>query len=397
MTTIDLSVEQRTIYDRGINGDTPALPVDLTVLEDLARERLPSEVFGFLAGGAGRESTVQANRRAFERWAIVPRMLRDVGTRDHSSTVLATSLPAPLLLAPIGTQRSTHPDGELAVARAAHATGVPLIVSTVSSYPLERIAEELAGTPGWFQFYWPSDPDLATSLLHRAYQAGYQALVVTLDNVLMGWRPRDLQRGFLPFAGGDGLANYLSDPTFQLRVGARSEADMDLRKAVTYWSEVSANPSLTWEDIGLLHERWPGPIVLKGILHPDDARRALDHGIDGIAVSNHGGRQVDGAIAALDALPSVVEVVDGRVTVLFDGGIRSGADMVKALALGADAVLLGRPYIYGLGLAGQDGVQHVIRTLLADYDLTCGLAGHTTPRQLGPDALARTGPVSPVE
>ncbi|WP_272896259.1 alpha-hydroxy-acid oxidizing protein, partial [Nonomuraea sp. MG754425] len=290
------------------------------------------------------------------------------------------------MLAPIGTHRSSHTDGELAVARAARSTDTPMIVSTVASHPLERIAAELAGAPAWFQLYWPGDRALAASLLHRAHQAGYQALVVTLDNVLMGWRPRDLQHGYLPFLRGEGLANYLSDEVFQHRIGATGAHDIDLRKAVTHWSEISADPALTWDDLTFLRDTWPGPIVLKGILHPDDARRATDAGMDGIGVSNHGGRQVDGAIAALDALPDIIRAVDGQATVLFDGGIRSGSDMVKALALGADAVLLGRPYIYALALAGEDGVRHVIRTLLADYDLTCGLSGHTGPHDLTPQA-----------
>ncbi len=389
-TALDLSAAQRDIYDRGTGGVAPRLPVDLDELEELARGRLPDAVFGFLAGGAGREQTIEANRRAFGRWAIVPRMLRDVGVRDHRTKILETIAPAPLLLAPLGTHRTTHPDGELAVARAARSAGIPLIVSTVSSYSLERIADELAGTPGWFQLYWPGDRALAESLLHRAHQAGYEALVVTLDNMLMGWRPRDLQRGFLPFLRGDGLANYLSDPVFQKQLGARSEADIDLRGAIARWSEIATDPTLTWDDLGFLRENWPGPIVLKGILHPDDAHRAVDTGIDGIAVSNHGGRQVDGAVAALDALPGIAESVHGKATVLFDGGIRNGSDMVKALALGADAVAIGRPYIYGLALAGQNGVEHVLRTLLADYDLTCGLAGHTGPRGLGPGALTRS-------
>jgi lactate 2-monooxygenase len=366
---------QYEIYLRGLADEVPVLPVAPDELQRAAEAKLEAGPRGYLSGGAGRETTMRANLEAFDRWRILPRMLRDVSVRDLSTQVLDTALPAPLLVAPIGVQSILHPDGELATARAAAATGVGAIASTASSFTLEEIAQAGGAGPKWFQLYWPSDDELAGSLLRRAQAAGYEAIVVTLDTWLLGWRPRDLQGAYLPFLRSTGIANYLSDPAFRASLPAPPEEDP--RAAVMRFVEVFSDPSVTWERLALLREHTSLPIVLKGVLHPDDARTALEHGVDALIVSNHGGRQVDGAVAALDALPEIVDEVSGACPVLFDSGVRSGADVVKALALGAAAVLVGRPCMWGLALAGEEGVRHVLRNLLAELDLTIALSGRT--------------------
>jgi L-lactate dehydrogenase (cytochrome) len=379
---------QNEIYLGGLGDVVPELPADLTQLEALAEARMPATAFGYVAGSAGSESTARANRAAFEAWRLVPRMLRDVTATDLSATVLGTPMPAPVALAPVGVLGIVHPDGEAAVARAAAAVGVPMVVSTAATTTLEDVAAAGGDAARWYQLYWPKDRELAASFLDRAAAAGYRALVLTLDTHTMGWRPRDLASAFLPFLRGVGNQNYLADPVFLRAVGGAVDDDNRLA-ALQHWAAVFGEPALTWDDLGFLRDHWRGPIALKGILHPDDARRAAEAGMDGVVVSNHGGRQVDGAVAALDALPAVVEAVGDRVEVLMDSGIRSGADVVKALALGARAVLLGRPYVYGLGLAGEEGVRHVLRCLLAELELTLALSGATAVADLGPDLLVR--------
>jgi isopentenyl diphosphate isomerase/L-lactate dehydrogenase-like FMN-dependent dehydrogenase len=364
---------QMEIYQAGLRGERPRMPLAAEELEQRARAVLPPEAYTYVAGGAGGEDTVRANREAFRRYRIVPRFLRDVARRDLGVAVLGRRFPAPVLLAPIGVQSMLHPEAELAVARAARSLGAALVLSTVSSTPLEAVAQAMGEVPHWFQLYWPRDPDLAASLVGRAERAGYSALVVTLDTYLLGWRERDLQLGWLPFLHGRGLANYFTDPVFRAALPAPPEQDP--MPAVRHFVQVVSNPGLTWDDLAFLRRHTRLPVLLKGILHPDDARRAVDHGVEGVIVSNHGGRQVDGAIAALDALPGVVEAVAGRAEVLFDSGIRRGADVFKAVALGARCVLLGRPYCYGLALGGEEGVREVLRNLLADVELTLGLAG----------------------
>jgi L-lactate dehydrogenase (cytochrome) len=379
---------QNEIYVSGLEDVRPELPTDLTRLEALAEDRIAPGPFGYVAGSAGSESTARANRAAFERWRIVPRMLRDVSTVDLSVTVLGTAMPAPVLLAPIGVLGIVHPDGETAVARAAAALGVPMVVSTASSTPLEDVAAAGGDAPRWYQLYWPKDRELAISFLERGAAAGYRALVLTLDTYTMGWRPRDLDNVFLPFLQGVGNQNYFSDPVFQRGLGGVLDEE-NRAAAIVHWGGTFSNPALTWDDLDFLRLHWSGPIALKGILHPDDARKAVDAGMDGVVVSNHGGRQVDGAVAALDALPAVVEAVGDRAEVLFDSGIRTGADVIKPLALGARAVLLGRPYVYGLGLAGEAGVRHVLRCLLAELELTMALSGVTRPAALTPQLLTQ--------
>ncbi|MGB8995893.1 MAG: lactate 2-monooxygenase [Pseudonocardiaceae bacterium] len=372
------------IYLRGLTGQRPDLPITADGLEAAAREALPAEAFSYVAGGASTERTMAANREAFARWRIVPRMLRGITERDLSTTVVGTVMAAPVLTAPIGALGLVHPDADLAVTRAAAALGMTSVLSTASSTTLEAVAAATPDAGRWFQLYWPRDLQLAESLVRRAETAGYQAIVVTVDTWSLGWRPRDLQLAHLPFLHAKGIANYLADPVFRARLDTPPEESAQaMQLAVRLWAEVFGNPALGWADLLLLREWTRLPILIKGICHPEDARAALDHGVDGLVVSNHGGRQVDGARAALDCLPGVLAAVDGRAPVLLDSGIRCGADVLIALALGAHAVLLGRPWVYGLGLAGQRGVAHVLSILLGDLDLTLALAGYSRPSELG--------------
>lgn len=376
---------QYEIYGGGLVGQTPTHPFNPQELQRRAEETLSVEAYGYVAGGAGAERTMAANLQALARWQIVPRMLRDVAVRELRTTVLGTDMSAPLMLAPVGVQSIVHPDAELAVARAAAAHGVPFILSTAASSTMEAVAEAAGEAGRWFQLYWPRDRDLAASFVERAGAAGYGAIVLTLDTWMLGWRPRDLQNAYLPFLKGEGVANYFSDPVF--RAALEKPPEEDPLPAIGHWAAQFSNPSITWDDLAWLREQTRLPIVLKGIVHLDDARRAAAAGVDGVIVSNHGGRQVDGAVGALDALPAIAEAVGGELTVLFDSGIRTGADIFKALALGADAVCLGRPYIWGLALDGQAGVEQVLRSLLAEFDLTLALSGFTAPSQLGADVL----------
>jgi lactate 2-monooxygenase len=379
---------QGEIFLRGLGGERPGQPVGWAELAREAERVADPQGWDYLAGGAGTADTIRANEEAFRRWRIVPRMLRNVSARDLSVTVLGTECPAPVALAPVGVQSIVHDDGEQASARAAAAVGLPMTVSTMATTTLEEIAGAGDG-PKWFQLYWPTDRDLAASFLHRAEAAGYRAIIVTLDTFLPGWKPRDLQRGWQPFLQGVGIANYLADPVFRARLDKPPEEDP--QAAVGEFVGVFTNPRLTWEDLEFLRSRTTLPIALKGILHPEDARAAREHGMDAVVVSNHGGRQVDGAIASLDALPAIVDAVGDEIDVLLDSGVRSGADVVKALALGAGAILLGRPYIWGLAVGGEAGVLGVLRALLAELDLTIGLSGHTGPGQLHPGVLVREG------
>lgn len=387
MSEQPFSAFQSEIYLNGVLGVRPELPIDPSSLEAAAQERFAPEAFGYVAGSAGTESTARANRAAFERWRIVPRFLRDVSVRDLSTTVLGTPMPAPIVLGPVGVQGIVHPDAEVAVARAVADLGVPMALSTVSSYSLEEVAFACGSSPHWFQLYWPKDREVGASLLARAKAAGYTALLLTLDTFILAWRPRDLVNAYLPFLARLGLANYESDPAFL--AGLQKTPDEDPLAAVMHWQSMFGDPSNTWADLAWVREHWDGPIALKGVLHPDDARRAVDAGMDGVLVSNHGGRQIDGEIAALDALPGVVEAVDGRAEVLFDSGVRTGSDVMKALALGAKAALIGRPYIYGLGIGGEVGVRHVVRCLLAELDLSMALSGCASLADVGPELLTR--------
>ncbi|MEI4273233.1 alpha-hydroxy-acid oxidizing protein [Klenkia sp. LSe6-5] len=416
---------QDEVYRAGVYGRRPRVPTVHTALADAARRRLTERALGYVAGGAGGEATVRADRAAFDRWQVVPRVLRDVSSRDTSVELFGRRLPAPLLLGPVGALELVHREADLAVARAAAATGVPMVFSNQASVPLETTAAAMGDGPRWMQLYWSTSDELVESLLHRAEASGCEAVVVTLDTTMLGWRPRDLDLGHLPFAQGKGIAQYTSDPVFRRLVEERAAAAGPRppqprptvaavralvgmarawpgsladnlrsplpRAAVETFLAIYSRPSITWADLAWLRSRTSLPLVLKGVLHPDDARQALDAGVDGLVVSTHGGRQVDRSVGALDALPGVVEAVGDRVPVLLDSGVRSGADVLVATALGARACLLGRSYVYGLGLAGEAGVRQVVEDVVGEFDLTLGLTGHTAVSQLSPDVLRRAG------
>jgi lactate 2-monooxygenase len=382
-----LETYQDEIYLTGVTGEVPDFPADLSRLEEAAKAVMAPEAYDYIAGSAGSGDTARENLEAFRRWRIMPSMLTDVSAPSFSSTVLGTRLTTPFLLAPVGVLKIAHPDAEPAVARAAAAQGVPIILSTAASTAMEEVAEASGDGQRWYQLYWPKDRAVAASLMGRARAAGYTVLVVTLDTRTLAWRPRDLVHGYLPFLRGIGIQNYLSDPAF--RAGLSSPADDDLSAAILRWTQIFGDTSLTWDDLPFVRQHWDGPIVLKGIMSVPDAIRAASAGMDGIVVSNHGGRQVDGAVGALDALPAVTDAVGSRLTVLFDSGVRGGADMLKALALGAQAVLIGRPYAYGLALGGEAGVRHVLRALRQEFELTMRLSGLASLSELGPDCLQR--------
>ena len=423
---------QTHIYLEGVSGRKPRAPLGADALEAAARKRMRPEAYDYVAGGAGNERTVAANRAAFDRWRIVPRMLRDVGRRDTSVELFGQRLPSPFLLAPIGVLELAHPEADCAVARAARDTGTAMVFSNQASRPMEGVARILGDSPHWFQLYWSRSDELVESLAARAQRCGCRAIVITLDTTMLGWRTRDLDGAYLPFLHGKGIAQYTSDPVFRRLISEPAPSGSDRREqppqpkptlaalrtlieltraypdgfwptllsgrgraAVQRFTEIYSRPSLRWETLAFLRERTDLPIVLKGILHPDDAARAVDEGMAGVIVSNHGGRQVDGAIGTLDALPAVVEAVDGRIPVLLDSGVRGGADVFKALALGARAVLIGRPYVYALALAGRAGVRDLLLNLAADFDLTMGLAGCRSLSEIGPDALVAAPGLTP--
>jgi isopentenyl diphosphate isomerase/L-lactate dehydrogenase-like FMN-dependent dehydrogenase len=367
---------QLELYLAGPRAGPEAVPLRVEDLEAKARAKLTPQAYDWVAGAAGAEDTARANLEAFRRWRILPRMLVDVSRRDLGVTLFGQRYRTPVLLAPVGVQSVVHPDGEVAAAKAAAALGVPFVLSTVSSFSIEQVAGAMGSAPRWFQLYWSKDPELTLSLVRRAERAGYTALVVTLDTAALGWRERNLELAYLPFAQGHGVANYLTDPVFQ--AGLPAERRTDPRAVAEHFFRVATHLAHTWPDLALIRQNTRLPLLLKGIVHPDDARLALECGADGIIVSNHGGRQVDGAAATLAVLPGILRMVGGRVPVLFDGGIRRGADVFKALALGAKAVLVGRPYLWALAVNGEEGVRQFLLNFLADLDLTfllCGKAG----------------------
>ncbi|NUS87812.1 MAG: lactate 2-monooxygenase [Streptomyces sp.] len=378
---------QNEIYLDGLRGVLPNLPMTSDELEPLAEAAMAPAVRSYVAGGAGNEHTQRANITAFEQWGLIPRMMVSPTQRDLSVDLFGMHLPTPLLMAPVGVVGLCAQDGhgDLATARAAARTGVPMIASTLTVDPMEQVAAEFGDTPGFFQLYTPSDREVAESLIHRAEAAGFKAIVVTLDTWIPGWRPRDLAASNFPQLRGHCLTNYTSDPVFRSRLAKAPEDDP--AATVMHWAKIFGNP-LTWDDLPWLRSITNLPLILKGICHPDDVRRAKDGGVDGVYCSNHGGRQANGGLPALNALPEVVEAADG-LPVLFDSGVRTGADVIKALALGATAVGVGRPYLYGLTLAGADGVVHVLRSLLAEADLLMAVDGYPTLADLTPDALRR--------
>ena len=378
---------QNDIYFGGLKGHRPKLPVDYAGLVERARAALGAVLIDYIEGGCGNEHTQRENVAAFDHWGLMPRMLRASETRDLSIDLLGLRLQTPIFMAPIGVIGICAQDGhgDLAAARASAATGVPVMASTLSNDPLEDVREACGATPAFFQLYTPKDEAVAASLVHRAEAAGYKAIVVTLDTWVTGWRPRDLNTSSFPQLRGHVLQNYFCDPEFRASLEGTPEED---REAATMrWAQIFGKP-LTWDDLPWLRSLTKLPMILKGICHPDDARRAIDAGFDGIYCSNHGGRQANGGIAAIDLLADVVKA-SGRTPVLFDSGVRSGTDVVKALALGATAVGIGRPYAYGLALGGTDGIVHVLRSILAEADLLMAVDGYPTRASLDAEAMRR--------
>ncbi|KSU57519.1 MULTISPECIES: alpha-hydroxy-acid oxidizing protein [unclassified Gordonia (in: high G+C Gram-positive bacteria)] len=416
---------QNDIYTAGVHRRKPRVPTDFAELERRARRAMSARAWAYIGGGAGEGRTMAANRAALDRWAIVPRILRDVSQRNLEVELFGRRITAPVLFAPVGAGSLAAPDADALIGRAAAELGVPYILSNQASVSMEDVAAAMddtsAGAPRWFQLYWSTDDDLVDSLLERAAAIRAEAVVVTLDTTMLGWRPQDLNLGSLPFAQGEGIAQYTSDRRFvdivaeRLRGAADERPEISLgaiatlfsitrnapgrflqnlrspqpRAAVQTFLDIYSRPSLNWDDLAGLRARTALPIVLKGVLHPDDARRAVDAGVDGIIVSNHGGRQVDGAISTIDALDAIAPVVDGRIKVLVDSGIYTGSDVFKALALGADAACIGRPHMYGLALAGADGARDAVADIIAELDLTLGLSGHTDVADLDREALRR--------
>ena len=379
---------QLTTYLEGLTGKQPQFPMSSAELERRAQEAMSEQIWSYVAGGAGDENTQDANVQAFRRYGLMPRMLAGAAERDLSIEMFGHQLPTPLMLAPVGVIALCADDGhgDLATARASANLGVPMVASTLMEDPMEDVAAALGDTPGLFQLYPPNDRELCESFVRRAEASGWKAIVVTLDTLTLGWRPRDLSIASFPQLRGLCLANYFSDPVFRAKLAKPPEEDV--QAATGLWALTFGNASLSWDDISWLRSLTKLPMLLKGICHPDDARRAIDSGIDGIYCSNHGGRQANGGLPAIDCLADVVDAAGGA-PVIFDSGVRTGADVVKALALGASAVGIGRPYAYGLAVGGQEGIEHVLKCILAETDLTMAIDGYPTSASLTREALRR--------
>mgnify|MGYP002732579085 FL=1 len=357
---------------KNINGDKP-FPICFDDLEKAVADKIPAGPYGYVRSGAGGEESLRNNRNAFAKYSIVPRFLTDVSNPDTSIELFGKKHPTPFLFAPVGMNKMAHEDGELAVVRAAEKLEMPYIQSTVSSYALEEVAAAAPNHTKWFQLYWSTNEDIAYSMAVRAQAAGFEAIVLTVDTVMLGWREEDVRNQFSPLKLGFARGNYVNDPVFTASLKDDSfEAYIEGMLANIF------HPTLNWDNVRELKRRVNVPVLIKGILHPEDARLALEAGVDGIIVSNHGGRQLDGVIGSLDALPSIVEVAGERVPVLLDGGVYRGIDAVKALALGATAVCIGRPFVYGLAYAGEHGVYQVMQNLYSEFKVSMGLAGQRT-------------------
>lgn len=414
--------QQGRIYVNGISGALPSIPASFPELEAAAQKRMSRRAFAYVAGGAGRERTMESNTRSMDQWAVKPRMLRNVEKRNTSIELFGQPLPSPFLLAPVGVLDLAHPKADRAVGKAAAAAGIPFIFSNQASVSMEDCAAVMGDSPRWFQLYWSKSDELTESLVKRAENCGCGAIVVTLDTTMLGWRPRDLNLAYLPFLEGRGIAQYTSDPVFNRIIDQPMEEEINTRdrklnlqtlgsalglmhrypgaflenlrskrplKAVRTFINIYSRPSLEWKNLSFLREKTDLPILLKGILHPEDARKALDYGMDGLIVSNHGGRQLDGAISSLEALPAVAEAVKDKIPVLLDSGIRSGADAFKALALGARAVCIGRPYVYALAIDGEAGVRSLLAYYQAEFELSMALAGCTRPQEIDESYLIK--------
>ncbi|KAG8628814.1 hypothetical protein KVT40_002679 [Elsinoe batatas] len=371
---------QNEIYAKGMfHGVLPTVTTDPNKLEAQAKEKMGKTSYNYVAGGAGERATMDANRLAFRSWKLIPRMLQPSSARDLTTTILGTTYATPIALSPIGVQSIFHPCAETGIAKIAAQLSLPYTLSTASSRTIEEVASASGeGSPRWFQLYWPQTDEITLSLLGRAKKAGYTVLIATLDTWSLAWRPWDLDEAYVPFVTGTGNQIGFSDPVFRRmfkeQTGKEIEEDV-VGASIAWQKDVFSGKTHTWEQVRLLVENWDGPVVLKGIQHPDDARKAVEMGSKGIIVSNHGGRQLDGAVGSLEMLSECVDAVDGKVEVLFDSGIRTGVDIIKALCLGAKGVLVGRPWVYGMGIAGAEGARQVLQGILADLDQSMGLAG----------------------
>ncbi|MCB0669011.1 MAG: alpha-hydroxy-acid oxidizing protein [Saprospiraceae bacterium] len=397
---------QKEIFLGGLRGQRPVIPSEVSALRKLAERKLSAPSFDYLDGSAGRHHTNLNNQQAFHHWQILPTMLNDVSVRNIGTNLFGAKFSSPFFLCPIGVLELAHPQADLAVARACESTGVPLMISSQASTPIENIAGQMPTTPTFFQLYWSKSEELVASFLSRAERSGCLAIVVTLDTTLLGWRTKDLDHAYLPFLYGRGLAQYISDPVFQRlvrqeppRAEPPPKTTLTLIRslwrmasnfpgstlqnfrtrstlaAIRKFIEIYMNPALEWHDLNRLREMTNLPLILKGIQHPDDARKAIDAGVDGVVISNHGGRQIDGAVSSLNALTLCKEVVGDQIPMLFDSGVRSGSDAYKALALGAQMVGIGRPYAYALAVAGELGVRALMENFQAELELTMALSG----------------------
>jgi lactate 2-monooxygenase len=431
MPLIQALDRQRSIYLHGMSGKRPVIPFHANTLREAARQKMSEKAWAYIDGGAGNEESIQSNTSVFSKISIQPRMMRPNETADFSTSLFGMDLPFPLLLAPIGALDLICPGADRIVARGCRDTGIPFIFSNQAGTPMERCGEDMGDTPRWFQLYWSKSDDLVLSFVRRAEACGCRAIVLTVDTTLLGWRSRDLALGHLPFLQGMGIAQYTSDKVFmdllhkgsvQPTAGTPKPAinqagtprppitlstilsilqlkanhpggfwknlfSKEPLEAVRLFTSIYSNPALSWDKVVWLRGQTRLPILIKGILRADDAQQAAACGADGIIISNHGGRQVDGAIPTLDALIHIRKVLPRPFPVLLDSGIRSGSDMFKALALGADAVLLGRPYAYGLAIARQQGVKDVIMNLLNDFELTARLAGCRNLEEINGDMV----------
>lgn len=364
---------QLQIYGGSLSGKKPEFPIGTQEWERAARQQLADGPWGYVAGGAGAEDTMRENVSAFQKWKIRPRMLINVDHRDLTIEIFGRTLQSPFLLAPIGVQSIIHPDAEIATAKAAANMNVPFILSTVSSVSIESIAQVMGTSPRWFQLYPGKDPEIISSFINRAEAAGFEALVITVDTTMLGWRETDLKNAYLPFLHGEGIANFISDSVFRRRL--RQTPEENLSSAIAEFLSVYVNPAFTWDDLKTICQLTKLPVLVKGITHVEDAKKAASMGIHGLIVSNHGGRQVDGAISALDSLVQIREELGDSMTILFDSGLRHASDVVKALSLGAQAVLIGRPYAYALAVGGQKGVETLLKQWTAELDLQLALSG----------------------
>jgi isopentenyl diphosphate isomerase/L-lactate dehydrogenase-like FMN-dependent dehydrogenase len=404
---------QRQIYLNGLSGIKPEFPFTWDELERRTRNSVPERAATYIFGGAGSGQTMRNNRTGLDAETIVPSMLTGVEAIDLSIGVLGTKLKHPVIAAPVGVLEMAHPEGDLALAEACRETGTLMVISSQASFPMEEICKTLGNTPRWFQLYWNRTETVTKSFVQRAEACGCSALVVTVDTVIPGWRTADLAGGYLPFLEGKGIAQYVSDPVFttlaertavERQPGQKITPSLiasvfrmnkvipggffgNLRsqraiKLIRTFSEHFPHPFLSWQHLSLLREWTSLPIIVKGIQSREDAEKALQYGAEGVYVSNHGGRQIDGAIGSFDALKTISKSTHLTSKLLFDSGVRSGADVFKALTNGASVVGLGRPYVCGLALGGVKGAVSVFNSILSELEVTMTLAGKASLKEI---------------